>query len=64
MPLTAPFHSTNTNAFRGLMGLGSLVYHNNSACTEGNNIEARYLAPGTGGRPLCEHCATLGALFR
>lgn len=35
------------------------VYHDNSACTEGNNIERHYKAFGTGGRRQCEHCARL-----
>lgn len=35
--------------------------HNNTACTEGNNIEQRYLQQGTGGKPLCAHCAKLNA---
>lgn len=35
------------------------VHHNNNACTEGNNIEARYKAQGTGGLPLCDHCSRL-----
>jgi hypothetical protein len=44
------FHSTR---------LGETVHHNNNACTEGNNIEKKYYATGTGGRPLCNHCARL-----
>jgi len=35
------------------------VYHDNSSCTEGNNIETRYRVDGTGGRRQCEHCARL-----
>jgi hypothetical protein len=35
------------------------VYHNQSGCTEGNNIESRYRVSGTGGLPLCQHCARL-----
>jgi len=35
------------------------VYHDNNSCTEGNNIESQYRRNGTGGRPLCEHCAKL-----
>ena len=35
------------------------VYHNETRCTEGNNIEDRNRQSGTGGRPLCEHCAKL-----
>ncbi len=51
MPQVAPFHSAKPNA--------NNVHHNNSACTEGNNIERQYLRSGTGGRPLCQHCARL-----
>lgn len=35
------------------------VYHNNSGCTEGNNIERVNLRSGTGGKPLCQHCRRL-----
>lgn len=35
------------------------VYHDNDKCTEGNNIETKYRKDGTGGRPLCHHCANL-----
>lgn len=34
----------------------SNVYHNNSKCTEGNNIERRNLRQGTGGRRRCKNC--------
>ena len=32
------------------------VYHDESRCTEGNNIESYNRVPGTGSRPKCEHC--------
>lgn len=32
------------------------VHHIFDECTEGNNIEDRYRAPGTGGLPLCATC--------
>jgi len=35
------------------------VHHNNDACTEGNNIETRYRASGTGSLPLCIPCSNL-----
>lgn len=35
------------------------VYHNNSSCKEGNNIEKENLQSGTGGKALCKHCANL-----
>ena len=53
MPRKAPWHS-----------LLQRVHHNNTACTEGNNIEPRNLRQGTGGKPLCHHCATLNARGR
>ncbi|MBY0275361.1 hypothetical protein K2Z84_08470 [Candidatus Binatia bacterium] len=36
------------------------VYHDDTACTEGNNIESYYKRQGTGGRRKCEHCQRLG----
>lgn len=35
------------------------VHHNDNRCTEGNNIEKENLQSGTGGKPLCRHCAAL-----
>jgi hypothetical protein len=49
MSKVAPFHSSEKTE----------VYHNNSECTEGNNIEKRNLVSGTGGKRLCEACARL-----
>lgn len=34
-------------------------HHDNTNCTEGNNIEKENLRAGTGGKPLCTHCADL-----
>lgn len=48
MAKVPPFHS-----------IKQYVHHNNSSCTEGNNIEPRYRRSGTGGKPLCEHCKRL-----
>lgn len=45
-----PFHSSKP---------GTKVHHNNTSCTEGNNIEAANKKAGTGGLPLCDHCAKL-----
>jgi len=50
MPKVAPFHSKLPR---------TTVHHNNSKCTEGNNIESRNRKPGTGGFPLCNHCKRL-----
>jgi len=36
-------------------------YHDNARCIEGNNIEDRNLARGTGKLPLCRRCAQLNA---
>lgn len=35
------------------------VHHDNTNCTEGNNIEPANRVPGTGGRPKCHHCEEL-----
>jgi hypothetical protein len=48
MAKVAPFHSVKQT-----------VYHNNNQCTEGNNIEPQNKRQGTGGKPLCSHCARL-----
>lgn len=33
------------------------VYHNNTACSEGQAIGLKNLRAGTGNRPLCDVCA-------
>ena len=38
-------------------GKKSTVHHNDTDCTEGNNVEERQ--EGDGGLPLCSHCKTL-----
>ena len=48
MAKTSPFHGENRP-----------VHHNNTSCTEGNNIESKNRKSGTGGKPLCSHCARL-----
>ena len=48
MAKTAAFHSIKQS-----------VYHNDTKCTEGNNIETVNKRSGTGGKPLCSHCAKL-----
>jgi hypothetical protein len=47
---TRPWHSKRP---------GETKYHDNTACTEGNNIERYYFEWGTGGKTLCVHCAHL-----
>ena len=49
MPKVAPIYSKKTRD----------VYHNNSKCTERNNIEPENVAQGTGGLPLCKRCKSL-----
>jgi len=48
MAKTAAFHSVKQS-----------VYHDNTKCTEGNNIEKESLRTGTGGKPKCAHCSRL-----
>lgn len=48
MAKTDPFHSVKQQ-----------VYHDNTKCTEGNNIEKENLKSGTGGKPKCQHCEKL-----
>jgi len=48
MARKSPWHSIKQN-----------VHHDNTRCTEGNNIETENLRTGTGGKPLCHHCAKL-----
>lgn len=50
MAKVAPFHSKKP---------GATVYHDNTNCTEGNNIEKENKVSGTGGRPKCDHCKRL-----
>ncbi|MBW8523833.1 hypothetical protein K0U91_01160 [Chryseobacterium chendengshani] len=45
-----------TTAFHSIK---QTVHHNNTSCTEGNNIETENKRSGTGGKPLCSHCARL-----
>jgi len=51
MAKTSPWHSTRESDRK--------VYHDNTSCTEGNNIESRYKRSGTDGRPKCAHCSRL-----
>lgn len=50
MAKVSPFHSKLP---------GTSKYHDNSSCTEGNNIEPRNRVSGTGGLPKCDHCKRL-----
>lgn len=45
---TSPWHA-----------IQSRVHHDNTSCTEGNNIERHNRVSGTGGKPKCSHCARL-----
>lgn len=51
MAKTSPWHSTRPDDKK--------VHHNNTSCTEGNNIEQKYRKDGTGGHPLCKRCEDL-----
>lgn len=51
MARVSPYHSTYPSDHP--------VYHNQSTCVVGNNIERRYLAAGTAGRPLCLTCSRM-----
>ena len=50
MPRVSPCHSVKEP-----------VYHNNSKCTERNNIEPENRREGDGGKRLCDHCKRLNA---
>lgn len=50
MPKVKEFHSKKA---------GTAVYHNNSKCTEGNNIETYNKVSGTGNLRLCNNCNDL-----
>jgi phenylacetate-coenzyme A ligase PaaK-like adenylate-forming protein len=47
MPKVSPWHSS---------AAGIDVYHDNTACTEGNNIEKKHWTSGTGGKRKCSKC--------
>ena len=50
----------NSPAFHSIKLGGALVYHNDTRCTEGNNIERVNFRWGVGvGRRLCVHCRAL-----
>ena len=44
----APWHSIKAD-----------VYHNNTDCNTGNNIESENRRSGTGGKSLCAECSRL-----
>lgn len=50
MAKTSPFHSNLP---------GTDVYHDNTSCTLGNNIEAGNKVSGTGGLRKCDQCSRL-----
>lgn len=51
MSKVSPFHSSNPN-----LAPEKKVFHDESTCTEGNNIEAHYKKSGTDSRPKCKRC--------
>jgi len=50
MPKVSPWHSIKEDVD---------VYHNNTECHTGNNIEIENRREGTGGKRLCKDCAKL-----
>ena len=48
MTKTAPWHAPGSN-----------VYHDNTACAEGNNIEQENRQKGTGEKRRCQNCQRL-----
>ena len=48
-----------TNPWHSKKETDRKVYHDNTSCTEGNNIEKQNVQSGTGSRPRCQHCAQL-----
>jgi hypothetical protein len=44
------------SAFHSKLPSDAPRYHDESRCTEGNNIEPRNRVSGTGGRRKCDHC--------
>jgi hypothetical protein len=51
-----------TTAWHSRLILDRNVYHDETRCTEGNNIEPRNRAAGTGNRPKCHHCRAISGL--
>ena len=45
---TSPWHSK--------LSSDRAVHHDETRCTEGNNIEPNNRVSGTGGRPKCSRC--------
>ena len=50
MTYKSPWHSDKPNID---------VYHNNTECNTGNNIEKENVKQGTGGKRLCTECENL-----
>ena len=53
MPKKSPWHSVKPGTPQ--------VYHDNSNCTKGNNIEKENVRQGTDNRRLCDECKDLAA---
>jgi len=53
MPRTSPWHS-----------IKQPVYHNNTECNTGNNIERENRRTGTDGKTLCKECKGLNTRGR
>lgn len=48
-----------TNPWHSVKVTDRNVYHNDTNCNEGNNIERENRRAGTAGRPLCNSCSRL-----
>ncbi|HEY9297676.1 MAG TPA: hypothetical protein VIQ31_15185 [Phormidium sp.] len=52
MAIVSPWHSIKEGTKK--------VFHNNTECTKGDDIEKKYRKQGEGiGRELCEYCSNL-----
>jgi hypothetical protein len=60
VPSVPPFHTASTE----YSGYQRAVYHDNSLCAYGRQIEPEDRADGTDGRPRCDRCNTLASQGR
>lgn len=52
MVKVAAYHSSDAS--------GPDVHHDHDNCPAGRQVPSSDRVPGTGGRPLCQHCRDLG----
>lgn len=55
MPAVSPFHTDSPEYPPSHRN----VYHDNSVCDYGKEIEPEHRIPGEGGRPRCDRCSLL-----